>query len=63
MYEMSSPSGTPHAGISNFAAECWTDKTVHCGHLLLHGDYQAKGGQVKSLRKLDGKIYNKRSVD
>jgi hypothetical protein len=36
---------------------------VHCGHLLLHGDCQTKGGQVKSPRKLAGKIYNKRPVD
>jgi hypothetical protein len=31
--------------------------------LLLHGDRQAKCGQLKSPRTLTGKIYNKRSVD
>jgi hypothetical protein len=60
---MSPPTGTSHADSGKFTAGCGSDKTVHCGHLLLHGDCQTKGGQVKSPRKLAGKIYNKRSVD
>jgi hypothetical protein len=60
---MSSPSGASHTHSGKFAPGCGTDKAVHRGHLLLHGDRQAKGGQVKSPRTLTGKIYNKRSVD
>ena len=60
---MSSPSGASHTHSGKFAPGCGTDKAVHRGHLLLHGDRQAKGGQVKSPRTLTGKIYNKRSVE
>ena len=60
---MSPPTGTSHTDSGKFTAGCGTDKAMHCGHLLLHGDRQAKGGQVKSPTTPAGKIYNKRSVD
>jgi hypothetical protein len=60
---MSSPSGASHIHSGKFAARCRKDNAVHCGHLPLHGDCQAKGGQVKSPYPVVGKIYNKRSVD
>lgn len=60
---MSSPPGASHTDSGKFTAGCGTDKAMHCGHLLLHGDRQAKGGQVKSPTMPAGKIYNKRSVD
>ena len=60
---MSSPPGASHTDSGKFTAGCGTDKAMHCGHLLLHGDRQAKGGQVKSPTTQAGKIYNKRSVD
>lgn len=60
---MSSPPGASHTDSGKFTAGCGTDKAMHCGHLLLHGDRQAKGGQVKGPTTPAGKIYNKRSVD
>ena len=60
---MSSPSGASHIHSGKFARWCKKDNAVHCGHLPLHGDCQAKCGQVKSPYPLVGKTYNKCSVD
>ena len=60
---MSSPSGAPFIHSGKFAAGCREDKAVHCSHLPLYGDCQAKRGQVESPYPLVGKIYNMRSVD